>query len=187
MSYLWDNGLGAGANQTVTPSVTTTYSVTVTNANGCTDTDQVTVTVNPFPTANAGSDQTICAGQSVSLTASGGTNYAWSNGLGNGANQTVSPTGTTTYTVTVTNGTNCADTDEITITVNQLPLAVFSHTQTGGTVSFSNASPLATGWFWNFGDGATSTDENPVHTFNQSGTYTVCLISTGLCGADTIA
>ena len=99
------------------PSVsTTTYTVTVTN-NGCTDTDQVTVFVNNA-VANAGPDQTICLGQSVSLTATGGGSYQWSHGLGNTATVNANPSvSTTTYTVTVTNN-GCTDTDQVTVFVN---------------------------------------------------------------------
>ena len=46
-SYLWDNGLGAGATQTVSPLAETTYTVTVTDGNGCTDVESVTVEVAP--------------------------------------------------------------------------------------------------------------------------------------------
>ncbi|MCP4083398.1 MAG: hypothetical protein GY743_24530, partial [Planctomycetaceae bacterium] len=69
-TYSWDNGLGNGATHTVTPTQTTTYTVTVTDANGCEDSDEVIITVNPNPTADAGEDESICAGTSADLSAS---------------------------------------------------------------------------------------------------------------------
>ncbi len=107
---------------TGTHSVTYTY----TDQNGCTGTSQVTTTVFAIPTANAGSDVTICQGSSTTLSASGGNNYSWDQGLGNGATHTVSPTTTTTYTVTATNGNNCSSTDQITVTVVPPPTVSFS-------------------------------------------------------------
>ncbi len=125
VSYMWDQGLGAGQSQIVTPSTNTTYTVTVTDANNCTDTDNITITVNPIPgpTANAGGDTTICEGNSVNLQASGGLIYNWDQGLGNGAVHTVTPTATTNYTVTVTDVSGCSDIDEMTIIVNAAPTA----------------------------------------------------------------
>jgi hypothetical protein len=125
-TYFWDNGIGAGASHPVTPSQTTTYTVTVTDPKGCIDTDQITITVNPKPIANAGANQSTCGVESVTLSASasGGTpgyTYVWDNGLGNGANKSVSPTQTTVYTVTVTDAKGCIDTDEVRITVNEVP------------------------------------------------------------------
>jgi protocatechuate 3,4-dioxygenase beta subunit/predicted transcriptional regulator len=125
-TYFWDNGIGAGASHPVTPSQTTTYTVTVTDPKGCIDTDQITITVNPKPIANAGANQSTCGVETVTLSASasGGTpgyTYVWDNGLGNGANKSVSPTQTTVYTVTVTDAKGCIDTDEVRITVNEVP------------------------------------------------------------------
>ena len=120
-SYVWDNGLGAGATHAVSPASTTTYTVTATDANGCTDTDQVTITVNAAPAVDAGTDVGICVGTSTTLTASGGVNYAWDNGLGAGASHSVSPISTTTYTVTVTAANGCTATDQITVTVSVCP------------------------------------------------------------------
>ncbi len=124
-SYTWDNGLGAGASHTVAPTTTTTYMVTVTDGNGCANTDVVEVTVNPLPTANAGSDVTICEGASTTLTATGGTSYTWDNGLGAGASHTVAPITTTTYMVTVTDGNGCVNTDVVEVVVNPLPNVLF--------------------------------------------------------------
>jgi len=74
------------------------------------------ITINNPPTANAGTDQTIIAGQNVTLTATGGGTYQWSSG-DNTASTTISPAATTIYTVTVTSG-NCSSTASVTVNVN---------------------------------------------------------------------
>lgn len=113
--------IGTGANFT-TPSIstTTTYYVGAANA-GCNSASRsaVVATVNQNVAVNSNAtSNTICAGSSVVLTASGGSSYSW-NGGQTGASITVSPTATTTYTVTGV--TNCTATANITITVNPLP------------------------------------------------------------------
>lgn len=122
-AYSWDNGGSQGG--TVSPTATTIYTVSVTDANGCAATDNVTITVNALPVANAGTDDAICAGDSYTLNATGtaGTapyTYSWNTGTQGG---TVSPTATTTYAVTVTDANGCADTDDVAVTVNELPIA----------------------------------------------------------------
>jgi PKD repeat protein len=71
----------------------------------------------------------------------------------------------------------------------QAPLADFTwtHTQPAmGEVSFQNISiGTTTEWLWNFGDGASSTEQNPIHTYSQSGDYLVTLDVTASCGSDT--
>jgi PKD repeat protein len=52
-------------------------------------------------------------------------------------------------------------------------------------VDFSDQSFEATSWVWDFGDGAGSTEQNPSHTYNSAGTYTVSLTVTGPGGSDT--
>ncbi|MFA5782551.1 MAG: T9SS type A sorting domain-containing protein [Bacteroidales bacterium] len=113
-SYAWSTGQNT-PSITVTPTSTTIYTVTVTNA-GCTASDNVTINVSPPPVANAGNDQTICNGQSATLTASGGSTYQWSNGA-NTQTITVSPSVTTTYTVSATNTNGCSGSDAVTIYV----------------------------------------------------------------------
>ena len=51
--------------------------------------------------------------------------------------------------------------------------------------SFTDQSTGASGWLWDFGDGNTSTEENPVHTYAVNGSYTVCLTITGECDTPT--
>ncbi len=81
--------------------------------------------VLPLPTANAGSDQTICGGDDATLTASGGTQYEWENGETD-ASITITPSIDMTLTVTVTDAQGCSATDEVSITVNQPINSTFS-------------------------------------------------------------
>ncbi len=126
MTYSWSptTGLSAStiANPTATPVTTTTYTVTVTNQEGCIATDAITVTVSNKPIANAGVDQTVCAGSSAQLSANGGTSYQWipAIGLSNAAiaNPVATPSTTTTYCVTITDNNGCQGTDCITIEVD---------------------------------------------------------------------
>lgn len=69
------------------------------------------------------------------------------------------------------------------------PTALFTGSDTGCVplpVSFTNNSMFATSYLWDFGDGQTSTQENPNHTYAQSGLYTVTLIAYNNSGSDTV-
>lgn len=118
-NYSWSTG-STNAVITVTPGVTTTYTVTSSNSI-CTSVVAVTVVVSPPPTAVA-NNAMICAGQSASLTASGGAAYLWSTGETTSA-ITPSPASNTTYSVIVSIG-SCADTASATVTVNANPTAI---------------------------------------------------------------
>jgi hypothetical protein len=95
---------------------------------GCLSSTRTLVTViqNPLPTINAGSDQVICEGANVVLTASGGVTYSWSPATGlsstTGSPVTATPTATQAYIVTGTDGNGCVNTDSVLITVNPLPI-----------------------------------------------------------------
>ena len=164
-TYTWNNGVTNGT--AFNPSSTATYTVTGTDVNGCVNTDQVIVTVNPLPTVNAGTDQTICVGASITLSGSGATTYAWNNGVTNGT--AFNPAATTTYTVTGTDANGCVNTDQVTVTVNPLPTVNAGTDQAiciGGSVTLSGSG--ATSYVWN--NGVTNgTAFNPATTT----TYTV--------------
>ena len=80
--------------------------------------------------------------------------------------------------------------DDISVTEQtpQPPTAEFSGSPTSGTaplnVDFTDASTGATSWSWTFGDGGTSTAQNPSHTYTAAGTYTVALTATNAVGSD---
>ncbi|MEI7597107.1 MAG: gliding motility-associated C-terminal domain-containing protein [Bacteroidota bacterium] len=85
---------------------------------GCSSSDSVLITLNQPIIANAGLDTTICKGDSVVLTASGGTTYLWNGTVGGSSSSiNVSPSVTTPYQVTVS-GNGCSDTDEVIVHVN---------------------------------------------------------------------
>ena len=170
-TYIWDNGAGTGSAVVVSPSLTTTYTVTGTDGNSCENTDQVTITVNTLPTVTASGVDTICLGDSTTLTASGAFTYVWDNGAGSGSSVTVSPTTTTTYIVTGTDGNSCENTDQLTVTVNSLPTI----TAGGATSSCSgdSATLTATGastYLWDNGAGSGS---SVVVSPTSTTTYTV--------------
>lgn len=108
------------------PINTTVYTLIVEDNIGCSDTDEMTMTVNQLPAASAGPDFEVCIGESVILQGSGGIDYVWTPGtfLDNPTAQLPesSPEQTTTYTLTVTDGNSCVDTDEVTVVVNLLPI-----------------------------------------------------------------
>jgi len=90
---------------------------------GCPDTAQRQVRVHPVPLTRAGSDVTICRGQSTTLTATGATRYTWSprQGLNNPALATpvANPNLTTQYIVTGTNALGCSTADSVLVRVVQ--------------------------------------------------------------------
>ena len=109
------------ANPIANPIGSTTYTLTVTNPFGCSSVGQVNVTIDNSPpiigiTNNTGSSILTCTLLDISLTATGGVNYSWDNGLGTAS--TVSITSPGTYTVTGFGPNGCESTDQITITEN---------------------------------------------------------------------
>ncbi|MDD3875835.1 MAG: PKD domain-containing protein [Bacteroidales bacterium] len=188
--YEWSNG-GVAATITVSPSATQTYIVTVVDNNACTQTASVTVNVHSPPNADAGQDQNICIGQSATLTASGGSNYEWNTG-DQTSSITVNPTSETTYSVIVSDNYGCSAQDEVVITVSPIPDVDFSANINNGcrplSVVFSSLiNDNIASYLWNFNDpssGAsnTSTIQNPTHTFNTSGTFSISLTLTSTDG-----
>lgn len=121
--------------------------------------------------------------------------YTWDFGDGGGGNaiDTSNTYANTTidYTVYLTDTlfgwtSTCVDVDSTFIGNDLMPM--FSNVPAGaGVVNFtdnSTASSPITSWLWDFGDGNTSTMQNPSHTYAASGNYTVCLTAVTACGTD---
>jgi len=71
--------------------------------------------------------------------------------------------------------------------INTLPDAQFTHIVNSNSVTFTNTSIEANTYQWYFGDGFTSTDENPAHIYADTGLYNVKLVITNACSSDSIA
>lgn len=119
---------------------------------GCTQTATSAITVNNAPIVSASSSSSaVCLGSSVTLTASGANSYLWSNGVANAV--PFIPTSTANYTVTGTDGNNCANTASIAVTVNTLP-SIFA-TASDTIVCYGDAVTLTgaggSSYLWNNG------------------------------------
>ena len=92
-----------------------------------------------------------------------------------------------TYTITLTASNSAgSSTTSSTITIGSPPFAQFTCVQNGKTVAFKDASKGSpTEWLWSFGDGATSTAQNPSHSYVEPGTYTVTLTASNSAGSST--
>ncbi len=141
-----------------------------------------------------------CNGQVIFYDNSSGQPVSWHWDFGDGTTSTEqNPThyytdaGSYTVTLTVTdaNQQTSSVTHTVTITVSEVT-ADFSaepesYCSAPLTVQFTNLSSGAANYTWFFGDGTTSTDENPSHTYTQAGTYSVKLVaSSAICGTDSI-
>ncbi|MCY7408986.1 MAG: PKD domain-containing protein [Chitinophagales bacterium] len=135
----------------------------------------------------------VISGNTVTFTSTGtdATEWKWKFGDSFNSNQqnpthTYADTGV--YSVCLTAFNNClSDTLCVDIHVGCEPIVGnFSSTANGLSISFADQSVNATTWSWTFGDGGTSTEQNPTHVYATSGNYEVCLAASNICSADTV-
>lgn len=189
------SGLNSTANDTVIASNAAvgvyTYYVTATK-NGCSKTDSLMVTVSSVLVGvTTGTAAPVCQGQSAPLSVSGGTSWTWtpSGTTCDTCNTTTAtPSVTTVYTVTASNGYCSANATE---TVTVIPNASVSFSATAvsaglpQTITFSNTSTNAIGYYWTFSEDPVSVMQTPPnHTYNAAGAYTVTLIAYGNNGCN---
>lgn len=164
----------------------------ITDGDGCSVTEQTNIGSTPATPITVGADQTVCSGNSATLTASGNGTIEWFDGttsLGTGTSQTVSPTTTKTYTATLTDGNGCTDTKSVTVTVNPTADASFNYASSTICLGSGNVTPTinsAGGTFTastsglNFADASTGEINM---TTSSAGTYNVTYTLTGTCGS----
>ena len=200
-SYLWDFGNGQTSTaQNPTPQNYTpgTYTIKLIAINDiCNDIDSVTqeVVINPDIFTFSG-DTTMCFGQSVQFNVTGGTSYEWTptTGLSDPTigNPVASPTSTTTYTVKVIGRNGCEEERQITLVVGEEIVPNFDIVQSNlcdefPTVSIVNNTVGATSYFWDFGNGQTSTAQNPTNLlYDSTGTYRIKLTLGNIACSDSL-
>ena len=153
VEYIWSTG-DSVQNIEVCPDITTMYYVTVVNSVGCPASDSVKVTVNPIPDAEFSSDTTICQGDCVELSASGGISYLWSTGEDT-PEIIVCPYTSDSYWIIVYNEYNCFATDTIDVEVALFPENILIPNYDSIICKFSCIDLIASGgdtYLWNTGD-----------------------------------
>src|SRR5258706_783950 len=202
-SWFWNFGDGNTSTQHNPNHVYGAYgnffvTLVTENAFGFTlPTNYNTITINSLPQPAVTASVTGgCAPLIVSfnsITSGNITSYAWSfgdNGTATFAsgNHMYNYPGSYTVQLTVTNDTGCTATVVYPnlITISTLPTSSFTIADTIGcrpfTKQFTDTSTNATSYFWNFGDGGTSTQTNPSYTYVNGGTYNVSLTATTSSG-----
>lgn len=175
-------------------------------------TDQMTITITQLPTANAGTSQSVCSGNSITLAGSIGgsaTTGTWSGGAGTYApnastlNAVYTPTaaeyaaGSITLTLTTDDpaGPCTFSTSTVTFTFYQNPVVSFNGNNLAGCpvhcVNFTDLTTVGggdviVGWSWNFGEGGLlGTTQNPSNCYEITGLYNVSLTATSNNGCST--
>ena len=198
----WDSATGGIMLQgnlssyVVNVLTTSTFYVEAGTGSGCPSTrEPVTATVNPLPDAAfTSSAPAVCLGDTFQFTntTTGAISYSWDFGDAIGTSILTDPdysyanTGNYTVQLVAASNLNCYDTATLIVNVNTAPSVSFGASSASGclpfTVNFTNATTNATNYLWNFGDGFTSTDAEPMHEYTTEGTFTVTLFATvGSC------
>lgn len=189
LSWSWDFGDGSAPSTDQNPSHTYgsagTYRVTltVTNALGSDSTSQVITVPPPGSTPTAGFTFQVNELDATFMDSSTGspTSWQWDFGDGSAGSTERNPVhsygrrGTYTVELTVTNAAGSDSVSQFVEVPGQL-VAAFTFVPSGLTVSFTDASEGdPTSWQWDFGDGDSSSLQNPTHTYDAAGSYTVTL------------
>lgn len=190
--FNWQFGDGTNSNATnpLTHSYTSPgiYSITLTNNVGLTCSVSVTKTVEISFSAKAQfSYSTSACNKSVQFfnTSIGSLNAFWSFG-DNFYSSDVSPVhnysnnGTYLVSLIAAPGAPCANSTTLNVKVENIPVKAnfdYSNPQDTYDALFKNTSTNATNYLWDFGDGETSSQVNPIHTFSVIGNQVICLLA----------
>ncbi|MDZ7899348.1 MAG: hypothetical protein U5N85_15155 [Arcicella sp.] len=198
VTYSW-NGPKTFTSTSATPSIATatadnagTYTVTVTSDKGCTATATTSVVVNTNPNPLATTNSKVCLGDTINLSVTAGTTYAWS---GTGFTSTIrepkivsTTPGTFTYTVTVSGNGGCTGTATTSVVVNALPTAIATGANTcAGNEVKLNVTPTFSSYAWTGVNSFTASTQNPTVSASATaainGTYQVLVTDANGCTA----
>lgn len=189
-SYSWSNG---ATTDDITGLAAGSYTLTVTDSLGCTfvspaftidQPDSISVALDALTDVACPDD----TDGSISISVAGGTapySFLWDNGA---TTEDLSGLGVGSYTGTITDANGCVLVSPVlTITnTDSLPATAFDYGTVGAAVNFSNTTPNGVSYAWDFGDGNTSTDENPTNLYATNDQFVVSLTVTNDCGSTTV-
>jgi len=195
-TFNWSNGLGTNLGpHTVTPAQSTNYTISVTDDCGNTLTETVDVTVNPLPNVQLSPQTSIGCGEAVFNLQNNSTyvaqdQYNWNFGDNTFSTSTTpekkyTQTGIYDVMLIVTSAQGCIEMANTTLNavVNPKANASFSFSPNeeintlNAKLYFTNHTTAATIYQWNFGDGIFSTEKEPMHKYEEKGTYTITLFA----------
>ncbi|TDH25495.1 PKD domain-containing protein [Segetibacter sp. 3557_3] len=203
VSYSWDFGDGTPVSNDANPvhNYTNfgnyTIALIVAAGNGCSDTIRKTVSLPNRVTRFSGPDS-LCIGQVATFNVTSTptpVNILWT--LGDGSTSTSSTVRHTyktagTYRVSMTNDfIGCSDSAFKNVVIIDSPAVSFTAPVTKScktplTVNFQASGSGIVKWQWEFGDGATSTEQNPAHTYTKAGYFNVRLVATNANGCSSV-
>ncbi|MGN6568419.1 MAG: PKD domain-containing protein, partial [Flavipsychrobacter sp.] len=144
----------------------------------------VGIAVRNAPSVDLGSDRTMCESSTFMLDAGNpGAKYLWSTG---DTTESIHVTSSGTYSVNVYR--YCSASDSVTLAINPLPKAMgINYVRSGNTYLFGvSGGQYINSYLWLFGDGDTSSQANPLHTYKTGNIYNVKVVLTNDCGSDTV-
>jgi len=174
-AYNWSNG---SSMQSITVGTSGTYTVTVTDANGCTAVDSQVVSVTNTPSVNVSSSggATLCTGNTLTLTATQGNSYVWSDGS---TSQSITVSQGGTYDVTVTFPGGCSGSSATPFTVTAVTPPTASIANTADTLCQGAQSTLTasggTAYMWSTGDSTAAIN------VGSTGSYSVTVTDANGC------
>jgi gliding motility-associated-like protein len=187
-TFNWGGGITTEDRTALSPGA---YTVTITDANGCSISHTATITQPTLLTLTVNSGNSVClnpTGTASTVTNNSGTapyTYLWSN---NATTQSLTGLAPSSVSVSVTDANGCSASGTATVGLSgNNTNANFTNT---GTLCGPNASIVfthtgsanLTGHFWDFGNGATSTANNPTYVYPTSGTFTIThIVQRGFC------
>lgn len=193
MTYSWDFGDGS-VSSSESPdhvyAVSGTYDVKLitSSSNGCSDSVTKTVTIHPTPKVIfSPASKNVCVGEEIAFvdsTSPAGVVYNWDFGDGTtstdiAGKHTYQQAGTYDVWLKVFTRKGCFDSASASVTVLELPVPAFSADTvcmgTGTQFTNTSAADSVAEFVWDFGDGNSSSDKSPMHTYAKAGSYEVKL------------
>jgi len=182
--YTFDLGSGTFNTGFFSELEAGSYEVTVTDANGCDEYEGFDIINEGAPIVSLGENRKICEGSSLSIIA-GDYTYSWSTGENSNS---IIPSETGLYSVTVSTPNGCSATDEILVSLTEAPVAILESEKT--TVCLGDSLQLSASggdyyyWLDKYGFISDTTLENPVATprFNAP----IGLVAGNECSEDTL-
>lgn len=183
-TYLWSTG-GQGAS--LEADEAGNYSVTVSNGGCSVESEPFALVAGLVPNLVVETSNTeVCEGETVTLTASGADSYVWSNNVQNGVPFTLAQSATFIVTGSLSNG--CSSSDQVTVTVNQLPNAAFTPSALAlcGPADVVSLSANETGqatYNWTLNGDVINAQNASSISVTAGGFYTLTVISSNGCSA----